>query len=208
MAARDQWTQRLDTLPCFTLGAAAMFDAWEGMDLYESRALSGNALLSSRFPWLYERLRAALASVLEGAVTYDDACALPGFRIQTSTRGAHLPVLAIRSDLSHVLVHPGATPSARPISFALCVTPLQADRALSFWDMRHAEIVGLDSEETARALERAHQVQVDLVPGGLVVFESDHFHQFAPLREAATRGARIIMGGHAVLIDGGWRVFG
>ena len=140
--------------------------------------------------------------------TYDEAFALPCFRIQTATRGSHLPVLPVRSDLSHVLARPGATHAEPPVSFVLCVTPLQSERAMTFWDVEHADTVGLDSEETARLLEGASRTHVDLAAGELVVFGSEQFHQFAPLREGASRGERIVLSGHALLLDGVWRVHG
>jgi GNAT superfamily N-acetyltransferase len=208
LSARDLWTARVDTLPCFTFGAAAMFDARDGAEAYERRAMRGNALLSSRFPWLYDRLRDALASALGGAVEYDAARALPGFRIQRAARGSHLPVLAVRSDRSHVLVYPGATLGAPPVSFAVCITPLQSERAMTFWELQHADTVGLDSEETARLLEGVQRSDADLEPGALVVFGSDQFHQSAPLRDAPKRGERIVLSGHAVLLNGAWRVYG
>ena len=205
-AARAEWTSRLDTLRCFTLGACTSFDAWDNPDVFANRIARGNTVLRERFSSLYDRLRNALASMLGAPVAYPGEHPLPCFRIQPSERGAHLPLFPIRTDLAYTLAYPGEQFVAAPVSFAVCITPQES--AVKFWTVRHADTVGLDTEETARILERAETTIVSLPPGALGLFEGEQFHQFAPLRESPAHAERILLTGSAVLRDGVWQLFG
>jgi GNAT superfamily N-acetyltransferase len=207
MQVRDQWTPRFDTLPCFTLGAAAMFDAWEGPGVYAQRSARGNALLMEHFGALYARLRDALSLALGARAEFEAECALPHFHIQESVRGAHLPLLAIRADTTHTMVHAGEVFDAPPVTFVMCVTQVHAKPLMNFWNVGHASTVGLDSEETARLIETSHRTSLSVSAGSLVSFESDQFHQFAPLRDVSGRTLRILLTGQATLKGGLWRVF-
>jgi GNAT superfamily N-acetyltransferase len=204
-AARDRWTSQVDTLPCHTLGAAAMVDAWDGIERYRRIAAATAPLLLERFGWLYDRLHHALAEQLGAPVVAHDRLAPPAFHHVAWSRGAHLPIAPIRSDSAHLLLAPGLHHAQRPISFVLRLDAALDDMAITEWALGADQTVGLDTEEIARLLDVVPRERIPIAPGTLVVFPSDRYHQRSPIAQGTTR---ITLEGHGICTDGVWRIFG
>ena len=206
--ARPAWRRHThESLPFHTLGACAQLDAIADIGAYETLARAQNAALSARLPWLYDRVRAALTGALGAPVVFDHQWALPGFRIDTPQRGSSLPLAPVHCDIQHFLLEPGATYTAPPMSFALCVTSPEDASGLTEWSLAFADTVGCDSEETARLLDAAEQNRYAFAPGELLVHEAERFHQRLPFRDASVRGEMITLEGHARVVNGTWRVY-
>jgi hypothetical protein len=100
VALREHWTRWYPDLPFFTVGAASHRDAASGgLEAYREKARLLNPILSERFGWLHEGLRAALTEEFGREFFFDDAFAPPGFHVSEFHESFARPGASVHVDL-------------------------------------------------------------------------------------------------------------
>jgi hypothetical protein len=194
----------------FRLGAAAGADSG---DSYSARATAYNRLLWNHFGRLYQRVQAALRSMLRAEVTYNRVVALPGFEIAVGADAAEL----FRDeeagfDTRYVDLWGVRTASfVQAFSFALPLQVPDGGAGLNLWPLtldtfrllRTEFLLPLRPGDVAAAQAPVYE---PYEPGMLYLYPSQLLHQAAsgppgsPVVPA--RGARIVLQGAGIFLDG------
>lgn len=213
------WIQRSGALS--TLGVGAYLDSPHPWNLrhsgitvdvqrgYFERAQHLNPVLISRFDWLYEIVKTALAKLLNKPVALSAGKALPGFHIfhsdpiYESSRGhAHVdrPYAGLDwSDFKEVDFRSS-------ISFTLPISLPTAGGCLRFWELDlfeagiwPAEIV---EERLREALSWVHRY----TPGRLLLHSGHALHRIEPWPYVQGE-RRLTLQGHGLYCDGVWQIY-
>lgn len=206
------WIRRTPLYPFYTLAIASYLDATRD-DLrltYSARARQTNPILRESFPWLYERVCAALSKALEGPATYCERFALPGFHVFGSHEIFKEARASVHCDLQYQLVDwefPDRVDFTRPISFTLSIALPKFGAGLNLWDVRNEEIVGRGQPEIERLLKSRQKTYHPYKTGALVIHSGHNVHQIAAMPDLQPEDERITFQGHGVLCDNIWQLY-
>jgi hypothetical protein len=212
MALREHWTPR-QTLPFFTLGAAAYLDARGGaFPAYLAAAQRTNPILSEHFGWIHDRLCAVVTARAGGEpAVCDPGLALPGFHVFLNAPLFKDAPASMHYDLQYDLLDwtPFGEPeTATQLSLTLSLALPSGGGGLLVWNINRLEIETMSPAER-RAHSAANRV-AEYKPytvGHLAVHSGHQLHQIAPAREAEPEDMRVTMQAHALRVDGRWMVY-
>jgi hypothetical protein len=210
LAIREHWTRWYPDLPFFTLGAASYRDAASaGLDAYREKSRLLNPILSERFGWLHERLRAALTSEFGREFFYDTSFALPGFHVFEFHDSFACPSASVHVDLQFKDLDWSrwqAVDLEDQISLTLAIRLPAGGGGLRLWPVTYAEIRDMRTAELQRIVAE-EPVLHRYREGCLVVHSGYQLHQIAPAPGMRPGDERITLQAHALSVDGGYLLY-
>ncbi len=206
---RSAWTQRHDTLPSFTLGAACYLDVPQhGLPKYVFARKASNRVLRAGFKQLYETLCETLSAHLQAPVFLTRRHALPGFHIYEAHPQLHTLKPVIHFDLQDLRLSwtdkKPRTPEGR-ISFTMPVALPQEGGGIHLWDIVYEQFSS--HREALKAAEDQAPQTVLYNLGELFVHSGDNLHQIASGRMHNAQDARITLQGHGRRCEEGWELY-
>ncbi|MCA9549755.1 MAG: hypothetical protein KC933_06945 [Myxococcales bacterium] len=211
LAHRKLWTPRHDSLPSFTLGAAAYLDVpRHGIHTYIMRAVRNNKILRRELEWLFRRLTEAMAALLEAPVEVTPRFAVPGFHIfeyhldlgQLQPR-LHFDLQAFHLDFPTA----AAADPARRLSFTVAVAMPADGAGLHTWPIKHGEVQDTSDSGLAAAAAKTTSTYHPYALGELFVHDGSHLHQIAADRRGVPGESRVTFQGHGLEVDGVWQLY-
>lgn len=210
---RPLWIPR-GNLPShfFTLGAASYLD---DPSEYPARASQYNPVLRDGFDWIYSRLADFLARRLHAPVDFAENLALPGFHIWDTPSIFTQPVASVHFDLQYLRTWPKDAPGVdfdHPLSFTLSIRLPKRGGGLNVWDVTYERYMRFYQRTQARfqpadltvLLER---VRYPYCIGGLSLHSGLWLHQVGEVDEVFPDDQRITLQGHALLVQGTWKLY-
>jgi hypothetical protein len=213
-ASRAHWTVRNagTEVEFHTLGAASYLDAaGRQFDRYQASARRSNPVLTERFGWLHERLRAALASAMATPVRFDDRLARPGFHIYLYDAARPAQQASVHFDLQYELIdwaRFGTPDDDAPLSLTLALALPRSGGGLLVWNLNRGELVRMDEATRTAHMRVNRQATLHAYTVGAVALHSGHqLHQIAPTPDPQPGDERITMQAHARRVDGEWILY-
>jgi hypothetical protein len=208
---RDVWIQRHPSLPFYTLGIASYLDASQNnQEDYYNKSRQYNPVLQKHFGWLYDRLANALSKQLDGAVSYAENLALPGFHIFQAHQEFEQPIAAIHTDVNHQLFTWPSNQEIdfdRSLSFTLAIALPEFGGGLNLWDLSHEEIIERPPTEVKGLIESRTKSFHPYKLGSMVLHSGNIVHQIAPGKNLQTDDERITLQGHSLYSQGSWQLY-
>ncbi|MDA0811331.1 MAG: hypothetical protein O3C21_02915 [Verrucomicrobia bacterium] len=211
LSLREHWTPR-QTLPFFTLGAAAYLDARNGgFATYQEAAARTNPVLAEHFGWLHDRLCAIVSSRTGEPAECDTRLALPGFHVFLNAPLFKDAPASMHYDLQYELLDwtsIGEPDTSTQLSLTLSLALPSGSGGLLVWNINRLEVAKMTPEE--RRVHSAESRVADYKPytvGHLAVHSGHQLHQIAPAREGEPEDMRVTMQAHALRVGSRWIVY-
>lgn len=211
-AERANWTPRNPTYPFFTLGAAAYLDGPRvGFAKYQQEARRLNPVLTGRFGFVHDRLRAAVSRLVGSQARYDDRVALPGFHVFLSEPSAPQPVASMHYDMQYQQIdwRGWGTPDRdKQLSLTVTFALPASGGGLLVWNINRLAIEKMgDAQRRAHAAANRNATYHPYTVGHLVAHSGHQLHQIATTRDLQRSDQRITMQAHALPVDGQWLIY-
>ena len=233
LSVRNQWIRRGPEISSlfhvfFSLGAASSTDAVQSLSEYVNRASETNALLESKFQWVYERIEEKLSSKI-GPCKIERGLAYPGFHI------FHIPLLlklvpdlilekmvggkvdtiapVIHYDLQHRFLSEHwrnykSFDFDKTLSFTIPVMMPAAGTGINLFNRGTKDSICLKRLQHLDVLEDWEKICIEYRSGICFYHTGEILHQANITRENMRPGEhRITIQGHGVMCDGFWRLY-
>lgn len=211
---REAWTVRGGQPPSFfTLGAPSYLDE---SPQYFAHAAKFNPLLQQRFGWLYDKLCGFLSWRLGATATLAEPLGVPGFHIWEAGGIFTRPEASVHFDLQYLRhwerAGVGSADYSRPLSFTLALQLPRRGGGLNVWDvsyeryMRFRERVG-GSVQPSDVAALVPPMRHPYVTGTLSLHSGHQLHQIGEVDRVDPDDRRITLQGHALRVDGMWKLY-
>ena len=211
-AERDHWMGGGADSSRFVLGTASYVECPRtGFSGYMAEARRTNPILSARFGWLFERLRAKVSEMIGAEAGYEDQLALPGFHVLLHEPARSSSTASVHFDQQYELIDWsmwGHADYERQLSMTLAVVLPASGGGLLVWNVNRMDLMKIpkDARQAHREANRTPEYQAYGI-GRLVVHSGHQLHQAASTLNPRPTDRRVTLQAHAVPVDGRWIIY-